>query len=436
MREIISIHIGQTGIQTGNLCWELFCLEHNIGSNGQLKSDTDIFKGNDEYRSIFDENSVGKYIPRSVHIDLEPESIDELLTGPYKELFDHNTFVCGKENTGGNYARAYSTLGDRYIDMAVDKIRKVADNCNDLQGFLIYNSVGGGTGSGFGSLLLERLSVDYEKKTKLGLTIYPSSNTSNNVLDPYNTILATHHHLEYTDVNMVFDNEALHRICRRNLDIERPSFLNMNRLTAQVVSSITSSIRYDGALNIDLKEFETNFVPYPTIHFLLTSYSPILPISKEGLFNPCIFDITNEATEPCSFLANCDARHGKYMAMAWMYRGDVAPSKVPCAALKTKRTIQFVDWCPTGIKCGLNYQPSPYFPLGDTAKVERSICIISNSTAIEQLFSKELFRFKLMYSKRAYVHWFLKEDFEEIQFEEASDRLHYLIQDYKEIEEG
>ena len=60
------------------------------------------------------------------------------------------------------------------MDLCLDRIRKLSDNCTGLQGFLVFNAVGGGTGSGLGSLLLERLSVDYGKKSKLGFTIYPS----------------------------------------------------------------------------------------------------------------------------------------------------------------------------------------------------------------------------------------------------------------------
>lgn len=60
------------------------------------------------------------------------------------------------------------------IEVCLDRVRKLADSCTGLQGFLVFNAVGGGTGSGFGSLLLERLSVEYGKKSKLGFTIYPS----------------------------------------------------------------------------------------------------------------------------------------------------------------------------------------------------------------------------------------------------------------------
>lgn len=66
------------------------------------------------------------------------------------------------------------TVGKEIVDLCLDRVRKLADNCTGLQGFLVFNAVGGGTGSGLGSLLLERLSVDYGKKSKLGFTIYPS----------------------------------------------------------------------------------------------------------------------------------------------------------------------------------------------------------------------------------------------------------------------
>ena len=56
------------------------------------------------------------------------------------------------------------------------------------------------------------------------------------------------------------DNEAIYDICRRNLDIERPTYTNLNRLIGQIVSSITASLRFDGALNVDLTEFQTNLV--------------------------------------------------------------------------------------------------------------------------------------------------------------------------------
>ncbi len=166
------------------------------------------------------------------------------------------------------------------MDLALDKIRKLADNCSGLQGFMITQSVGGGTGSGLGSLILERLSVDYGKKTKMDFAIYPSPQLSTATVEPYNAVLSTHALLEHSDVCVLMDNEAIYDICRRNLDIERPTYTNLNRIIAQVFSSLTASLRFDGALNVDISEFQTNLVPYPRIHFMLSSYAPIISAEK------------------------------------------------------------------------------------------------------------------------------------------------------------
>ena len=96
-------------------------------------------------------------------------------------------------------------------------------------------------------------------------------------VEPYNTVLCVHSLLEHTDVTNMVDTEALYDICRRNLDIERPTYTNLNRLISQVISSLTASLRFDGALNVDITEFQTNLAPCPRIHFLLTSYAPISP---------------------------------------------------------------------------------------------------------------------------------------------------------------
>ncbi len=101
-----------------------------------------------------------------------------------------------------------------------------------MQGFLLFSSVGGGTGSGFGSLLQERLSVDYGKKPKVSFIVSPSPQISTSVVEPYNSVHAIHTLLEHTDVAVLLDNEAIYDICRRNLDLERPSYTNLDRLIA------------------------------------------------------------------------------------------------------------------------------------------------------------------------------------------------------------
>jgi len=434
MREVISIHIGQAGVQVGNACWELFCLEHGIQPDGHMVAGA-ADKKDDSFNTFFSEAGSGKHVPRSVFVDLEPMVIDEVRTGAYKELFHPEQLITGKEDAANNYARGHYTVGKEMVDVTLDRIRKLADQCNGLQGFLVFHSVGGGTGSGFGSLLLERLSVDYGKKSKLDFCVYPSPKISSSVVEPYNSVLSTHSLLEHTDVAFMLDNEAIYDICKRSLGIQRPSFTNLNRLIAQVISSLTASLRFDGALNVDVTEFQTNLVPYPRIHFMLCSYAPVISASKAYHEQLSVSEISNAVFEPYNMMAKCDPRTGKYMACCLMYRGDVVPKDVQAAvaAIKAKRAVQFVDWCPTGFKCGINYQPPTVVPNGDLAKVQRAVCMISNTTAIAEVFARLDHKFDLMYSKRAFVHWYVGEGMEEGEFSEAREDLAALEKDYEEV---
>ena len=169
--------------------------------------------------------------------------IDEVRTGTYRQLFHPEQLISGKEDAANNYARGHYTIGKEIVDLVLDRIRKLADQCSGLQGFLIFHSFGGGTGSGFTSLLMERLSVDYGKKAKLEFSIYPAPQVATAVVEPYNSILTTHTTLDHSDCAFMVDNEAIYDICRRNLDIERPTYTNLNHLIGQIVSSITASLR-------------------------------------------------------------------------------------------------------------------------------------------------------------------------------------------------
>jgi tubulin alpha len=202
MREVISLHVGQAGVQIGNACWELYTLEHGLSPDGRIMegspSSTDS-----GFSTFFSETGTGKHVPRSLYIDLEPGVIEDVKSGPYRSLFHPETLITGKEDAANNYARGHYTIGKELIDPVMEKLRRLADNCTGLQGFFVFHSFGGGTGSGFGALLMEKLSTDYGKKSKLEFCVYPAPQLSSSVVEPYNSVLTTHTTLEHSDCSFM-----------------------------------------------------------------------------------------------------------------------------------------------------------------------------------------------------------------------------------------
>jgi len=160
-----------------------------------MPSDKTLGGGDDSFNTFFSETGAGKHVPRAVFVDLEPTVIDEVRLGTYRQLFHPEQLITGKEDAANNYARGHYTIGKEIVDLVLDRIRKLSEQCTGLQvniqaflqnklklsyfystkqGFLIFHSFGGGTGSGFTSLLMERLSVDYGKKSKLEFSVYPA----------------------------------------------------------------------------------------------------------------------------------------------------------------------------------------------------------------------------------------------------------------------
>ncbi|GMM36606.1 alpha-tubulin [Saccharomycopsis crataegensis] len=436
MREVISLNVGQAGCQIGNACWELYSLEHGISPDGYLAEGLKNPKGSETgFSTFFSETGSGKYVPRTLYVDLEPNVIDQIKTGEYKDFFHPDQLISGKEDAANNFARGHFTVGRELLEPILDRLRKMADQCDGLQGFIFNHSLGGGTGSGLGSLLLEQLSVDYGKKAKLEFAVYPGPKVSTSVVEPYNTVMATSSTLEHSDVTFMVDNEAIYDMCRRNLDIARPSFRSLNTLIAQTISSVTASLRFNGSLNVDLNEFQTNLVPYPRIHFPLVSYAPISSKTKSLHEANSISEITNACFEPDNQMVKCDPRTGKYMATCLLYRGDVVNRDVQSAIaqVKSKKTVQLVDWCPTGFKVGICFEPPSVPKHSELAQPPRAVCMLSNTTAIAEAWQRIEKKFDLMFSKRAFVHWYVGEGMEETELGEGADAINSLINDYIEV---
>lgn len=430
MREIVSVHVGQAGIQVGHQCWDLYGLEHNISVEGAKESDEDP-KG---INTFYEETKSDHYQPRCVFIDTDPDSIQGIRTGATRNLFDPEQFVSGKEDASSCFARGMLTQGRKIEGLCVERIRKISEGCGNLQGFVLFNSVAGGTGSGLGTLLLDQLSKGYKKKQKVAFTVFPSDKRSAACIEPYNSVLATSALVNYADSVVMMDNEALYRICSEKLRLGGGvAYSNLNKIISQVMSSMTLSMRFDGMINVDLQQFHTNLVPYPNLHFMLSSLAPLAPMGTTHFQGCSAKQITVDAFHPNAMMVQCDPSKGHYMASCMMYRGNINPANVTRAVEAIKQRRNFVNWCPTGFKIGINPKRQVKVPGDGILEAPASGCMIANNTAITDVFTRINSKYDKMYARRAFVHWFIKDGLEESEFPDARENIDQLRQDYQEV---
>uniref|UniRef100_K7CSL4 Tubulin, beta 3 n=1 Tax=Pan troglodytes TaxID=9598 RepID=K7CSL4_PANTR len=428
MREIVHIQAGQCGNQIGAKFWEVISDEHGIDPSGNYVGDSDLQL--ERISVYYNEASSHKYVPRAILVDLEPGTMDSVRSGAFGHLFRPDNFIFGQSGAGNNWAKGHYTEGAELVDSVLDVVRKECENCDCLQGFQLTHSLGGGTGSGMGTLLISKVREEYPDRIMNTFSVVPSPKVSDTVVEPYNATLSIHQLVENTDETYCIDNEALYDICFRTLKLTTPTYGDLNHLVSATMSGVTTSLRFPGQLNADLRKLAVNMVPFPRLHFFMPGFAPLTARGSQQYRALTVPELTQQMFDAKNMMAACDPRHGRYLTVAAVFRGRMSMKEVDeqMLAIQSKNSSYFVEWIPNNVKVAVCDIP----PRG----LKMSSTFIGNSTAIQELFKRISEQFTAMFRRKAFLHWYTGEGMDEMEFTEAESNMNDLVSEYQQYQDA
>ncbi|CAF1428704.1 unnamed protein product [Didymodactylos carnosus] len=428
MREILHLQVGQCGNQIGSKFWETICEEHGIDSTGEYKGESPLQL--ERINVYFTEGQNARYVPRAVLIDLEPGTMDAVRASAYGGLFRPDNFVFGQNGAGNNWGTGHYTEGAELIENVMDVVRKESEACDCLQGFQLTHSLGGGTGSGMGTLLLSKMREEYPDRIMNTYSVFPSPKVSEVVVEPYNTTLSIHQLIENTDQSCCIDNEALYDICFRTLKITSPTYKDLNHLVSSTMSGVTTCLRFPGQLNADLRKLAVNMIPFPRLHFFMCGYAPLTSVRLEQYRTMTVADLSQQLFSSGNMMAACDPRHGRYLTVAAIFRGKVSMRELEeqMTSVQNKNSSFFVEWIPNNVKTAV----CDIAPKG----LKLAATFIGNNTAIQEIFKRIGEQFSAMFRRKAFLFRYIEQGMDEMEFTEAESNMNDLIAEYQQYQEA
>ncbi|XP_012665608.1 tubulin beta-4A chain isoform X5 [Otolemur garnettii] len=387
MREIVHLQAGQCGNQIGAKFWEVISDEHGIDPTGTYHGDSDLQL--ERINVYYNEATGGNYVPRAVLVDLEPGTMDSVRSGPFGQIFRPDNF-----------------------------------------GFQLTHSLGGGTGSGMGTLLISKIREEFPDRIMNTFSVVPSPKVSDTVVEPYNATLSVHQLVENTDETYCIDNEALYDICFRTLKLTTPTYGDLNHLVSATMSGVTTCLRFPGQLNADLRKLAVNMVPFPRLHFFMPGFAPLTSRGSQQYRALTVPELTQQMFDAKNMMAACDPRHGRYLTVAAVFRGRMSMKEVDeqMLSVQSKNSSYFVEWIPNNVKTAVCDIP----PRG----LKMAATFIGNSTAIQELFKRISEQFTAMFRRKAFLHWYTGEGMDEMEFTEAESNMNDLVSEYQQYQDA
>ncbi|KAF8359879.1 tbg-1 [Pristionchus pacificus] len=434
---IISLHVGQCGNQIGHTFWKTLVEEHGLNVDGTAK-DENSHSIVDGKHVFFNQADDDHYVPRSILVDLEPRVINGILSSEYSRLFSkENVFLSETGGGAGNNWASGFMQGNEVFESIIDMVDREAELAPALDGFNFTHSVSGGTGSGLGSRLLEKLRDRYPKTIIQSYSVFSDQDAPDVVVQPYNSILTLQRLMECTNSVVVLDNTALNRVVADRLGLPQASFEHVNKLVARIMSATTATIRFPSALYTRLQHLVCMLVPFPPLRFIQTAFSPIADPKREFVSKTTVKDIMRTIMQPSSMMVSTrSSRSGLdkscLLQAVAMLQGEFDDRDIPAAYefIHERRLIKQPPWA---MASPLHIHKAPLSPfIKPTYKV--SGMLMANHTNVASLFADTLAKYEKFRSKRAFLDRFEREEGFSIDLmQEAADKTKDLLDLYKEI---
>lgn len=320
----------------------------------------------------------------------------------------------------------------------MEMIDREADSCDNLEGFLVLHSISGGTGSGVGSFILEKLRDRYPKKLIQTYSVFPDLDDNGDVVvQSYNSVLCLKRLVDYADSVVVLDNVALNQIATDKLQLKNPSFGQINSLVTQVMAGTTNTIRFPGYMNNNLVGIVSSLIPTPRCHFLVTGYTP-LSIEGEETYNiqkTSVTDVMGRLLHQKNIMASCPVtKQGYYMSLLNIIQGEVDSNEIykSIHRIREKKIVNFVPWAPSSIQVSVS-RKSPF--IKSSHKV--SGLLMANHTSIHTLFDSILVDFDKIYKRKAFLNTYQQSSLfanNLDEFEDSKNVVYELSEEYKACE--
>ncbi|XP_014712451.1 tubulin delta chain isoform X3 [Equus asinus] len=393
---IVTVQLGQCGNQIGFEVFDALFIDSHCPQRLSSKRENEAYQASCKER-FFSEEENGVPIARAVLVDMEPKVINQTLSkaaqsGRWK-YGQHSSF-CQKQGSGNNWAYGYSVHGPRHEESIRNLIQKEVEKCDSLSGFFIIMSMAGGTGSGLGAFVTQNLQDQYSNSLKMNQIIWPYG-TGEVIVQNYNSVLTLSHLYRSSDALLVHENDAVHKICAKLMNIKQISFSDINQVLAHQLGSVFQpTYSAEGSFHYRRNPLGIDWQIRPPL--------PGLPnLSKMSLNKELHFNTS---------IANLLILRGKDVHSA-----DLEGFKDPAL---------YTSWL----------EPVNAFNVWRTqrafSKYEKSAALVSNSQFLVKPLDMIVGKAWNMFASKAYVHQYTKFGIEEEDFLDSFALLEQVVASY------